>query len=492
MKRILYTAIFATVALTGCKKYLDQSPDQRSELTSPEYVSQLLVSAYPQAAHMVFTESISDNSDDKGAGEIGVENHDPYFFQDIQTQSDDTPDNYWRACYKAIAATNIALEAINKAPDQEKYTAQKGEALVARAYSHFMLVSIFSKTYDPATASSDPGVPYVTEPEKEVIKQYDRSTVANVYKMIEEDLTTGLPLLQNQYKSPKYHFTTAAAHAFAARFYLFKKEYQKVIDHANEVFPGTTIQTNLRPVNSTYRSIVDAETRGQLNNQASLSANLLLAEQYSLYGYYNIYARYRYGPSNNIMNQTVRAANVSGGRWSWLNMAVQYSADDPFLLKYATRMKYAGLNANYGDPYCITPLLTTDELLFNRAEANVMLGRYSEAITDLNIFLSQNIESYTSARNITEAKVKTFYTTTVDGSPVVPTTEEALIKTILDFKRTAFLHEGLRWFDILRHKLTVVHNTRDGQVMELKPDDLRRVFQLPKEVLGAGLELNPR
>ncbi|KAA8484350.1 SusD-like starch-binding protein associating with outer membrane [Arcticibacter tournemirensis] len=485
MKRIIYIVLFLSLGFTGCEKYLDQAPDQRSELTSPEKVSQLLVSAYPQNAYMVFTESISDNSDDKGAGEIGVENHDPYFFQDLQTQSDDTPDDYWRACYKAIAATNVALEAIEKAPDPQRYTAQRGEALLARAYSHFMLVSLFAKTYDETTASSDLGIPYVTEPETEVIKQYDRSTVANVYKKIEEDLKAGLPLLQNQYKSPKYHFTTAAAHAFAARFYLFKKDYQKVIDHANAAFPGTTIQNNLRPVNSTYRQMNDAEARAQLNNQASLSANLLLAEQFSLYGYYNIYARYRYGPSNDILYSTVYAANASGAPWAWSSMVVQYSANDPFLAKYGTRMKLASLNANYGDPYCITPLLTTDELLFNRAEASVMTGNFAAAITDLNMFLSQNIEGYIAGGDdLTEEKVKEFYET--------DDTKEALIKTILDFKRTAFLHEGMRWFDILRHKLTVVHRTVDGQEMILGPDDPRRVFQLPVEVQSAGLVLNPR
>ena len=80
---------------------------------------------------------------------------------------------------------------------------KKGEALVARAYSHFMLVNFFSKFYNEATAATDPGIPYVTEPETVSIKQYDRKTVMYVYDMIEKDFLEGLPLLDdNAYSVP--------------------------------------------------------------------------------------------------------------------------------------------------------------------------------------------------------------------------------------------------------------------------------------------------
>ena len=120
------------------------------------------------------------------------------------------------------------METISKAANPNDYSAQKGEALVARAYAHFMLVNFFSKFYDPATASTDPGIPYVTEPEKVFIKQYDRKTVQYVYDMIEKDLLEGLPLYRiRNYNVPRYHFNRAAANAFATRFYLYKKDIPK-------------------------------------------------------------------------------------------------------------------------------------------------------------------------------------------------------------------------------------------------------------------------
>ncbi|XLL74012.1 RagB/SusD family nutrient uptake outer membrane protein, partial [Myroides odoratimimus] len=38
----------------------------------------------------------------------------------------------------------------------------RAEALLARAYNHFMLVNLWAKHYNPATAESDLGIPYVT------------------------------------------------------------------------------------------------------------------------------------------------------------------------------------------------------------------------------------------------------------------------------------------------------------------------------------------
>ena len=89
-----------------------------------------------------------------------------------------------------------------------------------------MLVTLFSKVYDPATAASDPGIPYVTEPEKEILKKYERKTVDFVYQMIEKDLMEGYPLINDQIygNAPRLHFNRRAAAAFASRFYLFKSD----------------------------------------------------------------------------------------------------------------------------------------------------------------------------------------------------------------------------------------------------------------------------
>ncbi|MFT3751767.1 MAG: RagB/SusD family nutrient uptake outer membrane protein [Paludibacter sp.] len=66
-------------------------------------------------------------------------------------------------------------------------SAQKGEALLCRAYSHFILVNIFCQAYkDESASTGDIGIAYVTEPETIVQVNYPRETVTAVYAKIPE------------------------------------------------------------------------------------------------------------------------------------------------------------------------------------------------------------------------------------------------------------------------------------------------------------------
>jgi hypothetical protein len=71
-----------------------------------------------------------------------------------------------------------------------------------------------------------------------------------------------------------------------------------------------------------------------------------------------------------------------------------------------------------------------------------------------------------------------------------------MLASLLDIKKKMFLLEGIRWMDILRHKITVKHNliAADGTetYVELKPEDNHRLFQIPQQATLAGIELNPR
>ncbi|RYE28898.1 MAG: RagB/SusD family nutrient uptake outer membrane protein [Sphingobacteriaceae bacterium] len=488
MKKIYTLLLMLLVVSSGCKKYLEHVPDQRASLNTVEKVAELLITAYPQASYITFTEAMTDNAGDKGITSTDVVNRDPWYFEDVRSRDEDSPDYYWNACYTAIAASNQALEAISKADNQADYNAQKGEALVARAYAHFMLVTLYSKVYDPATAGTDPGIPYVTEPEKIVFQQYSRKTVAYVYQQIEKDLTEGLPLIKdNVYAVPKYHFTQAAAHAFAARFYLFKKDYPQVVTHANAVFIGGNIAANLKQVNSTaYRSYQYIDLEAQYT-QATNNSNLLLTEAQSLWG--RSYASYRYSMTFPVLNQTYNAANVTRGLWAW-----QVYGQDNYLNvpKFRELFVRTSANADIGNPYNVIPLFTAEEVLFNRAEANTYLGNTADAIKDLNdyastrIITSSTIPVYNAAIHaVTADKINRFYATLA--------LKDGLIKTVLDFKRVEFCFEGMRWFDILRYKIPVVHTSYDLKTtITLGPNDPHRLIQLPQEVTLAGIERNPR
>ena len=84
MRKVLSYTLFITLlgSLGSCKKFLEKNPDNRASLESPEQVSQLLGTAYPQSNYMAFCESISDNVSDKGTGGLDLTVLQPYFFKE--------------------------------------------------------------------------------------------------------------------------------------------------------------------------------------------------------------------------------------------------------------------------------------------------------------------------------------------------------------------------------------------------------------------------
>lgn len=490
---LLYTTgCFLLVAGTGCEKFLEKEPDNRAKIDSPEKVSQLLGTAYPQGNYQAFAETMSDNVADIGfdaGGSAGNVIRDPFFFLDSKENQQDSPEFYWYSCYSAIAAANQALQTISKAQNQNDYTAQRGEALVARAYAHFMLVNFFSKFYDAATASSDMGIPYVTEPEDVFIKKYERKTVQYVYEMIEKDLLDGIGYIQDKvYKVPKYHFNKAAAYAFATRFYLFKKEYAKVIQYANQVVPGNNFAANLRGWNSSYRNITDVTELFKIYAKATEPANLLLVETASVWSRY--YYTSRYGMDNDKQSDIFpRPDPITGGNLAFALYSV--ASDHKLIPKINEYFVKASVNAEIGFPYVMVPLFTVEEVLFNRAEAYAYSNNYTAAIADLNTYASKRILNYSpSTHNITEARINSVFGTS--------NTQQGIINAILYYKRAEFVHEGMRWFDILRYKLPVTHTTSPDPLgnftvlAELTANDPRKVIQIPATTELAGLQQNPR
>jgi hypothetical protein len=482
-KYTIYLFIAFALLSSGCEKYLEQSPDQRTTLNTPEKVSELLVTAYPRGSYIMLAEAMSDNpSFNSITGLDKPENRDAYFWKDVEGTGQDTPNNYWNSCYEAIAAANQALDAIANASNPQAYTHQRGEALVARAYAHFMLVTFYAKAYDAATAATDPGIPYVTEPETIVLKNYDRKTVAYVYDQIKSDLETGIPLIQDdKYTVPAYHFTKRAAYAFGARFFLFKKDYAKVVEYANLAFPSNNFAANVRPWFS-YATLTGGSTEiAQNMSSASNPGNLLLGECASWAA--RNYKTTIYSLSQSRLNTITAPVGVSFSAY------LKYSSSSTFYFvpKLYEHFVRTSINASTGVGYVMASLLTTEEVLLNRAEAYINQEKYTEALADINTLISQRVNSYVPAtHNLTDAKIKAYYLAKTTDA------KQAYMFALLDVKRAEFVHEGMRWMDILRLQMPVTHFDQNGTAYELTANDKRKLWQLPSEVTLSGIALNPR
>lgn len=488
LRNFKYLVLFSTILFGGCSKYLDKEPDMRAQINTVDKVKRLIASAYPGKNSLAMAETYSDNVEDKGVGALYQPVPSLYQWEDILDDDTDSPTNYWNACYAAIAAANHALAAIDENNFGEEVLAYKGEALVARAYAHFMLVNFFAKVYDsaPGASNDSPGIPYVKEPETILIKNYERGTVKSVYADIRQDLEEGLALLtegNGVWTVPKYHFTPEAAHAFATRFYLFTGEWQKVVDNANKIFSGGNFTGKLIPFNSTFKALGFESARTEFA-KAEQPYNLLITETYS--GYQRWWDN-RYAMGVSVFQDIYNGMTATGAKL--YNFGVSYGA--PHYTTYLWKEFWYVTNptANTGFPMLMVPVLISDEALLNRAEAYAELGNTSGALADLNLFASNRIDNYNpSTHAVTLDKSTSFFG--------VSDQKEALVKTTLQFKQVGFMSMGLRWFDIIRKGITVKHNLIGNDeresFIELKPEDPRRIFQIPQEAKLAGVEQNPR
>lgn len=480
--------IFLAFLATSCEDYLSEIPDNRTEIDSPEKISELLVIAYPEANYMDFAETMSDNVSDKGntlPTELNLAN---YRWEDIDIDDLDYRVGYWNACYKAIAQANQALASIEELGDLESLAPQKGEALLARAYSHFMLVNFWAKHYDPATAATDKGIPYVLQPEEVFIETYTRNTVQEVYDFIEADLVAGLKLVSNNYQEPKFHFTPEAGNAFASRFYLFKGDWENVIKHSSNVI--TNPQLQLRDYLGTYAEL-EYSQRTALYASDSDNANLLVVSANSLYS--RIFASNNFGLSSEKANELFFSGNILGKAWAYDVFGGEGFNNLP---KFAEFFRVTNVSAGIGNPYVGLVLFSTDEVLLNRAEAYAMQNNYEAALEDINAFFSVRTEAYDSSTDVlVKQDLLDIYPVEVNEyTPFysLDSDQTSFVKAIAELKRREFYHEGLRWFDVRRFDLEIAHNLIGGTDLLLEKGDNRRQLQIPNFAIERGLEKNPR
>ena len=507
MKKYIYI-LLAGVMFASCDDYLSKTPDNRAELDTKEAIKQLLVTAYPEYTYVPFAEVMSDNAGDKGsaidyfAANLLVSsirsNREAYAWEIITDEAQDSPNGYWNGCYNAIAAANHALEAIDNYEGAEDLSAQRGEALLCRAYAHFMLVNLWGKQYDPSDVTSL-GVPYVTEPEKTMYQPYSRNTVAEVYNLIGKDLEMGLPLIKDsEYSVPKYHFNRAAAYTFASRYYLFINKPELAIQAAT-IALGTEPSKLLRDWNGSYTPLADEDEVSIKYGQTKENANFLVMGCVSWEG--RAFS-YHYGTTYDVlmgMLNSTTVANMSGTRnWAFKTLS-NSSYGVAWIFKFHEFMKRESVNANYGYGYVVYPVLTAEEALLNRAEAYAMLGTdegRTKCVQDMNSYYSKRIQNYDPVKNnVTAASVLRLYGAEAgdlepDPFYTIPEESKPYIRCLLAMRKLEFVQEGHRWFDLRRFNLPVIHKYEDGREIRLEKNDVRRQLEIPSDAIEFGLQPN--
>lgn len=521
-KYIGFSMLGLSLALVSCNDFLDKNPDSRMELTSPEECSKILVTAYPETNATYLLEMYSDNTDqnDKtGWTEFNKFQGQAYRWEDITETTDyESPKYLWTTHYAAVATANQVLDHIEKlsAEEQSSYAAQKGEALLCRAYAMFQLSNVFCMAYDKTTADQYMGLPYPKHVDETIDTQYERGTLEELYANIEADLKAGIPLLTDNYTQPKFHFTPSSAAAFAERFYLYYQQYDKAVAYADQVL-GSDPRASLRDWASWSAMSYSGQIQPNAFVNSSNKANLLLQICYSMWGAIG-------GPfpaiGNKFSHNKVIAEKetlLSNGLWGKTNENLNFTClyntqvtSKYMMIKIPYAFEYYDIQANTGAPHSVYAVFTTDISLIERAEAYALMGEYEKAMKDINTELSVFANTGLS---YTLNRVKSFYGSNLKyyepdaatpkkafhtSFPIDSETQEPLLDCILHLKRILTMHEGFRLQDVKRYGMTMYRRTivNDDQVSELtdsiKAGDPRLAIQLPQDVIKVGLHANPR
>ena len=523
---IVLVAFALLLSMTGCD-FLDKNPDMRASIDSKEKVQLLLVSAYTSSNFAAICEFSSDQVVDNNAPDkTGHCNalspldrmYDEIFaWETIKSDGEqDSPKYIWDRCYSAIATCNQALKAIEKLEEQGiNMDAEKGEALVSRAYHHFILVNVFCHTWkDEIQSKQDLGITYMTEPETTVAPHYERGTVFDTYEAIQADLEAGIPLIDDSYYSvPRYHFNVKAAHAFAARFYLYKREYEKALFHANTVLTtdDATVLANLYDA-KTGRELGDPEQEQLLWIDPSASYNLLLNTTGSIifYTVFPTYGRYQHNGEASDYS-TLGSGPCWSSQFPGFPLWMYNQNYGCFCAKLWYVFEYTDKVNLVGYPHGITRAFTTNETLLCRAEAKAMLNDLEGAANDLRMWCqSYNANGRMDTLpdgnvDLTVEKINKFYrsdanshfvpelhNTDISPSFTISEAQRPLIHCVLHCRRIETLHDGLRWFDIKRYGIEITHQRGTEPLRTLVWNDDRRAIQLPQDVRIAGMTPNPR
>lgn len=160
----------------------------------------------------------------------------------------------WQYNYVCINNCNNIINNIDKialanADEQTEANNIKGEAYLLRAYCYHTLALRFARDYDPATASSELGLPLVLVSDPN--GKPSRSTLEATYQQIKSDISQARQLLTATGEANSYYFTTDVIDALEARVDLYMHNYSEAITLSQNIinkYPLATTTADLENV----------------------------------------------------------------------------------------------------------------------------------------------------------------------------------------------------------------------------------------------------
>lgn len=334
----------------------------------------------------------------------------------------------WRDVYGCINQCNIVLERIDEAPISDaKKNEYRGEARFVRSLAYLSLLNLYARPYADGNGNN-PGVPLrLTAVYSTGSNPMPRSTVAQVYTQMLDDLDfaeANLPLT-----NASAEFNTIRAHrnsaiALKTRVLLAMQRYGDVITEAAKIVPAAPpFQASAGVANRLEPNLTAVYAPPYTSLESMFSMPFTT---FDLPGTQNGLANYYMPGPVGALDYTLNPAGIVGDAgWKATD------ARRGFVGSSGTSITWRKFPSNPNTDY--VPVIRYAEVLLNLAEARVM---------------QTNTVDATAIALLNAVRQRSDNTTTfVAGQFGTPAD---LVEQILIERRIELLGEGFRNFDIMR------------------------------------------
>jgi len=441
-KYIIGQLLICSLVLSSCDKYLDIEPKGKQLLkTTDDYdlwLNSTTLTSETNADNLL--NYMTDNIDLPTIGNPPTTLVELVYTWAPQFTTDVTSTTYlWGEHYQRISLFNTVLLGIDAAEGGTitKKKNLKAEALLGRAHSYFYLVNEYGKPYDPATAATDLAVPYVTS-DNVSQKTPARSTVAEIYQHIINDINTAIPDLPVDNSNARFRGSKAAAYSVLARVYLYMRNYPEAQRYAELALENTAAKMIDYTTPASFPTTTKVVSHPDvIYGRASLAAGLpITAELKSLF-----------------------ASNDARTTVLYYNFASSVRGATYF---YAAAVTPAFQLTNSGT--------SVQEMHLIAAEGAARADDLTTALTHLN-----------------EVRRNRYKGTGVDFAS---TDQEEVFEEVMAERRRELPFHGLRWFDMRRldkeGKMLAVNrtNAQNEVIATLEPHSSKYTLEVPIQVLS--------
>ncbi len=454
-KYFLFTMLFIT--LISCDDYLDIKPKGKVIPSTIEDYNLLLASIIILPVEDILFSSTDDYViPTEQLGDINNPDNNLLHLYTFENRfsNPDIPCMTWNTFYQNIYITNKVIDEIDTAEGEVGYTDKdkkiiKAEAQYFRAAQYLFLVNIFAKHYSQ-NADSDLAIPIILKAD---ISQNSpgKSSVAQVYELIEADLKAAipnLPKIRKEINRPNI----GAGYALLSRMYLYQSKYASALENAELALKENN---NLQD----YTTMPASSIESAYNE-----------EQYTRFsfGYYKGFTRGNF--SEDLIN--VFENNKEDARFSKINSF-------PWKYDYSTG-QWVQDTTKISTAYVIqpNPLPSIAEMYITAAECYARLSKYPQALEKLNYLRKNRITG------VQDKTVNDF------------TSTDEILDFALNERRRELVMGGTRLFDLKRlnletkyqkeiiHKVEIIENdvVKESKEYIAAPNSGKLVIPIPANV----------